>query len=123
MFSIFNMRTLKAFASAPIIPPPPPYAVVPMATFRTYATKAERSNAGSNKHTEQTSPGSPTTDDIAHSDAAYGGAGANPKESARKIQNEKPGTMGATAANPKVSKPPKGGSSETDIRSPTKEDH
>jgi len=85
-----------------------------MATFRSYApqsmpqdaSKNEGFSKGSNKNTEQTSPGAPTTDDIAHSDGAFGGAGANPKESAKKIEQEKPGSMKSTAANEDASKPP-----------------
>ncbi|KAG9037064.1 hypothetical protein FRB95_006918 [Tulasnella sp. JGI-2019a] len=101
---MFNFRTLKAFARAPLIPPQPAYQVVPMATFRTYAPQS--SPEGSNENTEQTSSGAPSTDDIAHSDGAFGGAGANPKESAKKIENENEGSMAHSAANPDASKPP-----------------
>ncbi|KAG8851820.1 hypothetical protein FRB96_009095 [Tulasnella sp. 330] len=112
---MFNLRMLKAFARAPIIPPQPAYQVVPMATFRTYApqsmsqdaSKNEGVSQGSNQQTEQTSPGAPSTDDIAHSDGAFGGAGANPDESAKKIEKENEGSMESTAANSDASKPPK----------------
>jgi len=106
---MFNLRTLKAFARAPIIPPTPAYVVVPMATFRTYEPlRASREDEGTSKQKEQTTASAPSTDDIAHSDAAYSGSGPNPSESAKKIEQETPGSMDKSAANPKVSKPPKG---------------
>jgi len=119
---MFSLRTLKAFARAPIIPPPPPYVIVPMVTFRTSAPQAlPAEDKETSKSTEQTFAGAPSTDDIAHSDAAYDGSHANPKESAQKIEREKSGSMGASAANPKASKPATGKNSETDMPSPSKE--
>jgi len=115
LFSPATIRYLKAFARTPLIPPPAPI-VVPMATFRSYApTAGPRDPANpspSEKNThknEQTSGESASTDDIAHSDAAYGGSGPNPQEAAKKIEHETtgPGGMKSTAANPKASKPPK----------------
>ncbi|KAG9001631.1 hypothetical protein FRB90_011578, partial [Tulasnella sp. 427] len=116
---MFSMRALKAFAKAPLIPPPTPV-VVPMQTFRSYASQADdqsskgsRSSKPKEKVTsknEQSSAGAPSTDDIAHSDAAYSGAGSNPEESAKGIEREKsqPGAMKSTPADPHVSKPPAG---------------
>ncbi|KAG8902582.1 hypothetical protein FRC01_009539 [Tulasnella sp. 417] len=122
---MFSMRALKAFAKAPLIPPPTPV-IVPMQTFRSYGTsQAEDESSsdpkGSNSRekvtskNEQSSGGAPSTDDIAHSDAAYAGSGPNPEESARGIEQEKsqPGGMKSTPANPKVSNPPTGHKSKT----------
>jgi len=114
-------RSLRAFARTPLIPVQPPYAIVPMATFRTYAPSEEPQDPSKPKPEEKVSSkneagraGAPSTDEIAHSDAAYGGAGANPQESAEKIEKETtgPGSMKSTAANPKASKPPKETSKE-----------
>ncbi|KAG8956007.1 hypothetical protein FRC04_006456 [Tulasnella sp. 424] len=122
---MFSMRALKAFAKAPLIPPPTPV-IVPMQTFRSYGTgRAEeqstndpdrhRSREKATSKNEQSSAGAPSTDDIAHSDAAYGGSGANPEESAEGIEREKsqPGGMKSTPANPKVSNPPTGRNGKT----------
>ncbi|KAG8910453.1 hypothetical protein FRC00_008144 [Tulasnella sp. 408] len=119
---MISMRALKAFARAPLIPPPTPV-IVPMQTFRSYGTsQAEEQPEVDRKprekvtsKNEQSSGGAPSTDDIAHSDAAYGGSGPNPEESAKGIEQEKsqPGGMKSTPANPKVSKPPAGRNGKT----------
>jgi len=107
------LRSLKAFARQPLILPPQPI-VVPMATFRTYAPvegpqdpeKAQNDKTSSKN--EATRAGAPSTDEIAHSDAAYSGSSANPNEAAQKIEHEKtgPGSMQQSAANSNASKPP-----------------
>lgn len=122
---MFSMRALKAFAKAPLIPPPTPV-IVPMQTFRSYGTsqaeeqstsdaKGSKSREKVTSKNEQSSGGAPSTDDIAHSDAAYGGSGPNPEESAKGIEREKsqPGDMKSTPANPKLSNPPAGRKGKT----------
>jgi len=108
------LRSLKAFARAPLIPQQPPYPIVPMATFRTYAPNGAPQDPQNPKKSERVTnknEGSvigPSTDEIAHSDAAYEGSEANPVESAEAIEKEKTGkgSMKATAADSKASKPP-----------------
>jgi len=110
-------RALKSFARAPLIPQQPPYAIVPMATFRSYAPAEGPRDPQSPKQKERVSSknessgtGAPSTDEIAHSDAAYSGSGADPHESSKKIEKENnaEGGMQGTAADPHASKPPKG---------------
>ncbi|KAG8907871.1 hypothetical protein FRB99_001730 [Tulasnella sp. 403] len=109
-------RSFQAVVRAPLIPPQPPYPIVPLATFKTYAPQErpqdpQRPNPKEkiSSKNEEGAAGAPSTDEIAHSDAAYSGSGPNPDESAKRLEQEKrgPGMMRQTAANPHASKPPK----------------